>query len=83
MVKVKALGLPHVLEILLGASNIMLPVKYLRSNKAFFVSTISQISQHCHKVKVNLATLSFGDITRFKTWCVFVYDISYRQMGEI
>ena len=36
--EVNALGLPHVLNLWLEVSKDMLPVKYLRSNKAFFVS---------------------------------------------
>ena len=63
-----SLGLPHVLKLWLGVSNGMLPVKYFNSNKASFcISQISLRSHGCHKDDVNLATLSFGDIARFKT----------------
>ena len=56
------------LKTVVGASKGMVPVKYFCSNKASFcVSGMSWSSQDCHKVEVNLATLCFGDITRFKT----------------
>ena len=55
-----------------GVSKGMMSVKCLRSNKASFcVSGISWRSLLCHRVEVNLATLSFWDITGFKT-VVFV-----------
>ena len=54
-------------------------VRYFCSNKAS--SCVNQIlwrSKVCHKVEVNLSTLNFGDITRYKTvmsvcQCIFVY----------
>ena len=36
--EVKALGLPHVLKLWLGASNAMLPVKYFTPTKPVFMS---------------------------------------------
>ena len=67
VVEVKTLGPPHVLILLLGVSKGMHPAVSLRSNKASFcVSIISWRSQDCHKVEVNLTTLGFGDINRFK-----------------
>ena len=38
VVEMIASGPPHVLKLCLAVSKGMLPVKYLRSNKAFFVS---------------------------------------------
>ena len=43
------------------------PCKILSLRQSpFCVGRISWRSYDCHKVQVNLATLSFGDITRFK-----------------
>ena len=58
VVEVKALGLPHVLKLWLWVSKGMLHVKYLLQQSIFFVSV---------KFHRNLASLSFGDITLFKT----------------
>ena len=66
VVEVKASGLPHVLQLWLGLSQCMLPVRYLCSKKASFcVSEISLRSLGSRKYGANPATLNFGDITRF------------------
>ena len=62
--KVKIFGAPHALKQWLGVSKIMLPVKFLCTNKAsFFVSVESHGD---HKAKVNQDTLCFWDITGLK-----------------
>ena len=55
------------LKTVVGVSKGMLPVKYLRSNKASFVSVEFHGDHKTHIVVVNQATLSFWDITRCKT----------------
>ena len=68
VVEVKALRPSHVLKLCLGVRKCMLPVKYFGTNKSTLcVSKISLRSQGCHKDDVNLAILSFGHITRYKT----------------
>ena len=65
--EVKATGLPHVIELWLRIRKGMLLVKYFRPIKVtFYVSSISRGSHDCHRVVVNLATLTFWDITGFK-----------------
>ena len=50
-----------------GVSKGMIHVKYFRSNKSSFcVCRISLTLQGCHKDEVNLATLSFRDVTDVK-----------------
>ena len=64
----KASGSPHVMKLWMGVRKGMLPVKYVRLIKASFcVHQNSWRSLDCHKVEVNLATLSFWDIVKFKT----------------
>ena len=68
VVEVNASGQPHVLQLCLTVSKVMLLVKYSCSNKdSFYVSRISWRSYSCHKAEVNVATASFGDITKCKT----------------
>ena len=45
----------------------MLPVEYFLSNNAFSVYVEFPEDYKIHRVEVNLATLSFGDITGFRT----------------
>ena len=64
---VKSPGPPQVFNLWLGVSKGMLRVKYFRANKASFcVNRISRRSYGCHRVEVNLATISFGEITGFE-----------------
>ena len=73
VVDVIALGPPHVLKLFFGVGKDMIPVKYFCSNKAsFFVSVLVSIKFHVDhmtvtKIKQNLATLSFGHVTGFRT----------------
>ena len=54
-------------------------VKHLHSGKASFCVCQISRSQNYHKLEVNLATVSFGDITVFETvvsvcQCVMVHE---------
>ena len=72
VVEVKALMLSHVLGLWLGVGKDMLSVKYFCSNKSSFVSfEFHGGYKTVTNVEVDLATLSLGDITRFKA-VVFV-----------
>ena len=73
VVEVKDVGVPCVLVLWLGVSKGMLSVKYFCSSKFYFYDCqFSLRSLGCHKDKVNLVTLSFEDITGFKTViCLF------------
>ena len=61
--------------------------KILYSNKFYFVvSQSSSRSQNCHKVEVNLTTLSFLDITGFKTVvsvCLNVMCLTTKQLRSL
>ena len=49
VVKANASGLPHVLKLWLGVSDVLLPVKYFCSNKtSFCVNCVSWRSYSCH-----------------------------------
>ena len=50
----------------LRVSKGVLPVKYFCSNN-FFVSVEFLENNKCHKIRINLATPSFWDMTEFKT----------------
>ena len=71
------------LKTVIMVSNGTLPVKYFSSNKASFcVSGMSWRSQSCQTVEVNMATLSFGVVTGFKTvvsssCCFFIQPHDY------
>ena len=54
------------LQTVVGAKQHMLPVEYFHSTKTFCVIQISWRLLDCHKVEVNLATISFLDAIRFK-----------------
>ena len=59
----------------------MLPVNYFRSIKPLSMSVECHGDNDCHKVEMNLATLSFRDITRFKTVvsvCLYVHTVLVR-----
>ena len=61
----------YVLKVMLVVSKSMLSVKYFCSNKAYFcASQILWRSRGCYKDEVDMATLSFGDITGFKAVAV-------------
>ena len=67
VVEVKAMGPPHVLELCQGCKQGHIPCRILLFQQRFScVSRISCGSLDCHKVEVNLATLSFVGITVFK-----------------
>ena len=59
----------------------MLPVKYFHSDKASLcVSWILWRLLVCHKIEVNMTTLSFDDVARFKAIvavCIYIYVCIY------
>ena len=66
--EVKASGPPHVLEMWLGVSKGMLPVKCVRSNKAFFM-LVEFHGDHKTVIKLRLfwPCSVFWDITGYKS----------------
>ena len=68
VVEVTTWGPPHLSKLWLWVSKGMLPVIYFCYDKASFcVSQMLLRLQGCLKDEVILATLTFGDITGFKT----------------
>ena len=77
MVEVKVSGLLNILNVWFRVSKGMFPVRYVHSNKSSRVSQIRWRLLCCHKDEINLATVSFGDTTGFKS---VVYVLTFSVM---
>ena len=73
VVELKASGPPHVFELWLGVSKVMLPVEYFCSNKASFVlAELNEDYETATKMRFNLATQVLGVLSDLKQWCLSV-----------
>ena len=82
VVEVKVSGPSHVLELCLGLSKGMLPLRYFHSNKASFpyqsnFVEIIRLSQRCGKI---WPPSVLGILPDLKQWCLSVYVNMHKYM---